>query len=53
VVFCDDIGANLKAAKRMGWRGVKVAIGRVREAVRELEEMTGVELLDEGERSKL
>ncbi|KAF8545352.1 epoxide hydrolase [Trichophaea hybrida] len=53
VVFCDDIGANLKGAARLGWRGIKVAIGGVREAVGELERLTGVELLDEGERSRL
>ncbi|CCX11025.1 Similar to Epoxide hydrolase 2; acc. no. P34913 [Pyronema omphalodes CBS 100304] len=53
VVFCDDIGVNLKAAKECGWRGIKVVIGRTEEAVRELERVTGVKLLEEEGRSKL
>ena len=47
VVFCDDIGANLKAAARLGWRCVKVEIGGGENAVRELEGLTGVSLLPE------
>ncbi|KAI5820190.1 putative epoxide hydrolase [Pyronema omphalodes] len=49
VVFCDDIGVNLKAAKECGWRGIKVGIGRTEEAVRELERVTGMRLLDDEE----
>lgn len=47
VVFCDDIGANLKAAARLGWKCVKVEIGGGEKAVRELERLTGVSLLPE------
>ena len=58
VVFCDDIGANLKAAARLGWKCVKVDIGGGPKAVRELERLTGVSLLselqnDEGGKSRL
>ncbi|PVI05242.1 hypothetical protein DM02DRAFT_554905, partial [Periconia macrospinosa] len=47
VVFLDDIGANLKGARAVGLRTIKVALGRTREAVRELEEMVGRSLLEE------
>jgi len=47
VLFLDDIGVNLKWAKKSGLRTVKVELGKTREAVRALEEETGVRLLDE------
>ncbi|PGH14576.1 hypothetical protein AJ79_02911 [Helicocarpus griseus UAMH5409] len=47
VVFLDDIGINLKWAKKAGMRTIKVDLGRTREAVRELEEMTGLKLLED------
>ena len=51
VVFLDDIGENLKAAgKYVGWRTIKVELGRTEEAVATLEEWTG---LRRGEKSKL
>ncbi|KAI5302319.1 hypothetical protein KEM56_000803 [Ascosphaera pollenicola] len=54
IVFLDDIGANLKGAKSAGFRTIKVKLGRVREAVRELEEITGLKLAEEKEvRGKL
>lgn len=53
VVFCDDIGQNLRAAKRLGWKTVKMEIGGSRDAVRQLERITGLHLLEEGERSRL
>lgn len=52
VLFLDDIGVNLKWAKKSGLRTIKVDLGRTREAVRELELETRVKLLDE-ERAKL
>lgn len=47
VVFLDDIGANLKGARRLGMRTLKVTLGQTRHAVRELEKITGMSLLEE------
>jgi hypothetical protein len=46
-LFLDDIGVNLKFAKKTGLRTIKVNLGRTRDAVRELEDATGMQLLDE------
>ena len=48
VVFLDDIGSNLKAAREVGIRCVRVYIGREEEAVRELEGIMGMGLRGEG-----
>ncbi|KXG49060.1 HAD-superfamily hydrolase, subfamily IA, variant 3 [Penicillium griseofulvum] len=47
VVFFDDIGENLKGAKKAGMRTVKVTLGKTQDAVKELEKLTGLQLLDE------
>ncbi|KAI0134134.1 haloacid dehalogenase-like hydrolase [Xylariales sp. AK1849] len=44
IVFLDDIGENLKAAKKLGFRTIKVNLGRAFEAVDELERITGLKL---------
>ncbi|KAI0394281.1 HAD-like protein [Xylariaceae sp. FL0594] len=44
VVFLDDIGENLKGGRRMGFRTIKVSLGRAFEAVDELETITGLKL---------
>jgi FMN phosphatase YigB (HAD superfamily) len=44
IVFLDDIGENLKAAKEAGFRTIKVHLGRAYEAVDALEELTGLQL---------
>ncbi|RAL11097.1 60S ribosomal uL18 domain-containing protein [Aspergillus homomorphus CBS 101889] len=44
IVFLDDIGENLKGAKKAGMRTLKVNLGRTQDAVRELEKMTGLQL---------
>ncbi|RDL38923.1 uncharacterized protein BP5553_03263 [Venustampulla echinocandica] len=44
VLFLDDIGENLKAAKNVGFRTIKVGLGRAFEAVDELERETGLQL---------
>jgi FMN phosphatase YigB (HAD superfamily) len=44
MVFLDDIGENLKAARKAGMRTIKVNLGRSREAVKELEKITGMKL---------
>lgn len=53
-VFLDDIGENLKPAGEMGLRTIKVVLGKTWRAVKELEQATGFELMDEKtRRSKL
>ncbi|RSL70742.1 hypothetical protein CEP54_001593 [Fusarium duplospermum] len=44
VVFLDDIGENLKEARKQGFRTIKVNLGRAFEAVDELERVTGLKL---------
>jgi len=44
VLFLDDIGENLKAGKKAGFRTIKVHLGRAFEAVEELEKVTGLRL---------
>ncbi|KAL6879491.1 HAD-like protein [Trichoderma longibrachiatum] len=44
IVFLDDIGENLKEARRQGFRTIKVHLGRTYEAVEELEKITGLSL---------
>ncbi|KAM0234702.1 hypothetical protein ACHAP5_009941 [Fusarium lateritium] len=44
VVFLDDIGENLKAARKQGLQTIKVNLGRAFEAVDELERVTGLKL---------
>lgn len=53
IVFLDDIGENLKTAKSLGIRTIKVVLGKTKDAVKELEQATGLELLEEGTRAKL
>jgi len=47
IVFLDDIGENLKMAKSLGIRTIRVLLGRSQEAVKQLEEATGLRLLDD------
>ncbi|KAI5283484.1 hypothetical protein KEM54_002099 [Ascosphaera aggregata] len=53
IVFLDDIRVNLKGAKDAGFKTVKVTMGKVTEAVRQLEELTGMKLLEREVREKL
>ncbi|QKX62325.1 uncharacterized protein TRUGW13939_09484 [Talaromyces rugulosus] len=53
VLFLDDIGENLKAAKRAGFGTLKVVLGQTQDAVKELENATGLRLLDDGVAPKL
>lgn len=46
VVFLDDIGGNLRTGRKVGMRTVKVVLGRTEDAVRELEGITGLSLVD-------
>jgi FMN phosphatase YigB (HAD superfamily) len=47
VLFFDDIGENLRTARRKGFATVKVGLGRAFEAVDTLEEVTGLKLAGE------
>jgi epoxide hydrolase-like predicted phosphatase len=47
VLFLDDIGANLKTARSLGMATIRVRLGRTDDAVRELEQATGLKLLDQ------
>ena len=53
IVFLDDIGENLKAAKKAGFGTIRVILGKSQDAVKELEHLTGLQLLDASERPKL
>ena len=53
VLFLDDIGTNLKGAREKGMRTLKVDLGKGREAVSELEKITGLQLLGQGVMPKL
>lgn len=53
VVFLDDIGENLKGAKNAGMRTLKVVLGRTQDSVKELEKITGLQLLDSEEKARL
>jgi FMN phosphatase YigB (HAD superfamily) len=50
IVFLDDIGVNLKAARQAGMGTIKVNLGRTKDAVRELEQRVGLKLLAEESR---
>ncbi len=43
-VFLDDLGVNLKPARAMGMRTIKVPVGDVRPAIAELSDVLGMEL---------
>lgn len=53
VVFLDDIGENLKAAKKAGMRTIRVKLGHTQDAVRELEALTGLQLLEGEQKARL
>lgn len=44
IVFLDDIGENLKQAKKLGFGTIKVNLGEAYEAVDKLEKLTGLKL---------
>jgi FMN phosphatase YigB (HAD superfamily) len=45
ILFLDDIGENLKSARKLGMRTVRVLLGRTLDAVRELGDNIGVDLV--------
>ncbi|KAG9122145.1 hypothetical protein FRC07_001606 [Ceratobasidium sp. 392] len=53
VVFLDDLGLNLRTARKLGMRTIHVPIGGSRRAVEELQELLKMPLLDsDGHESK-
>ncbi|EMC98595.1 hypothetical protein BAUCODRAFT_119913 [Baudoinia panamericana UAMH 10762] len=52
ITFLDDIGTNLRTARKLGMNTIKVQLGRADKAVLELEKITGLSLRDE-QRAKL
>lgn len=46
-LFLDDIGINLKFARKTGLRTIKVNLGKTKDAVRELEQEARIQLLDD------
>ncbi|TPX37759.1 hypothetical protein SmJEL517_g00668 [Synchytrium microbalum] len=46
-IFLDDIGTNLKAAKKLGMATIQVNIGESRKAIQQLEKLTGLSLIDD------
>ncbi len=53
VLFLDDIGENLKMGKKVGFRTIRVFLGKTDDAVKELEEATGERLLQSTARARL
>jgi len=51
ITFLDDIGANLRTARKLGMGTIKVQLGRADKAVEELEKLTGLQL--KGTQAKL
>ncbi|QRW04174.1 haloacid dehalogenase [Ceratobasidium sp. AG-Ba] len=49
VVFLDDLGLNLRTAKKLGMKTIHVPIGESRRAVAELQELVKIPLLDSSE----
>ena len=47
ILFLDDIGTNLKTARALGMRTIKVQLGKAKDAVVELQEKVGMKLLDD------
>lgn len=53
ITFLDDIGGNLRTARKLGMGTIKVQLGRADLAVRELERITGLDLGQGGEKARL
>jgi FMN phosphatase YigB (HAD superfamily) len=47
VVFLDDIGGNLRTGRKVGMQTIKVVLGKTDLAVKELEKITGISLVEE------
>jgi len=47
ILFIDDIGTNLRTARQFGIRTIKVKLGKIKDAVAELQEQVNMKLLDD------
>lgn len=47
ILFLDDLGENLRTARQLGMRTLRVKLGETRRAVKELEGLLEMELMDE------
>ena len=47
ILFIDDIGTNLRTARQFGMRTMKVTLGKIRDAVLDLQEQVNMKLLDD------
>jgi FMN phosphatase YigB (HAD superfamily) len=45
ILFLDDIGENLKMGRKMGFQTIRVLLGKSQDAVKQLGEATGMDLL--------
>ncbi|ORE19567.1 epoxide hydrolase N-termina [Rhizopus microsporus] len=52
-IFLDDIGMNLRSASQLGMKTIQVKMGHSKEAVKQLESLTGLDLLGKVSKSKL
>ncbi|KAL1927069.1 hypothetical protein VTP01DRAFT_5032 [Rhizomucor pusillus] len=52
-IFLDDIGMNLRAAKKLGMETIQVKMGRSEEAIATLEKLVDMDLHAGGKQSKL
>ncbi|CEI99429.1 hypothetical protein RMCBS344292_13519 [Rhizopus microsporus] len=52
-IFLDDIGMNLRSARQLGMKTIQVKMGHSKEAVKQLESLTGLDLLGKVSKSKL
>lgn len=50
ITFLDDIGQNLRTARKLGMNTIKVNLGRADLAVKELEKITGFDLSSDNAR---
>ncbi|RHZ53304.1 hypothetical protein Glove_443g62 [Diversispora epigaea] len=52
-IFLDDIGINLKSAKNLGMKTIKVELNNSEKAIKELEKSIGISLLNNDNKLKL
>lgn len=53
ITFLDDIGENLKMGRNVGFKTIRVFLGKSKDAVKQLGEATGMDLLDENAKARL
>jgi FMN phosphatase YigB (HAD superfamily) len=53
VMFLDDIGENLKMGRKVGFGTIRVFLGKSKDAVTQLGEATGMDLLEDSSRARL